>query len=82
MMTEKAVRKMLADQCDAAGGQQAWAKRYGLSESYVCDAIRGRRALGRKLIDALRLRYVAMYVSDEVDVVAPLERGQPIPPVR
>lgn len=64
MMTEQSARKMLSDQCANAGGQQAWALKHGVSPQYVCDAIKGRRALGAKLLKALRLRYVAMYEID------------------
>ena len=61
LLTEDQALELLASECRAAGGQQAWAQRHRISAQYVCDALRRRRALGQKLTKALGLRFVAMY---------------------
>lgn len=63
--TEDGVRRILAAECEEAGGQKAWADRHRISPAYVCDAIQGRRALGRKLLEALGMRFVATYERSE-----------------
>ena len=61
LFTADEVLSHLAEECEAAGGQQAWALRHHLSPQYVCDALKHRRALGQKLTKALGFRFVAMY---------------------
>ena len=39
--------------CEAAGGQQAWARAHGISPAYVCDVLNARRAPGTKILRAL-----------------------------
>jgi DNA-binding transcriptional regulator YdaS (Cro superfamily) len=48
--------------CKAAGGQQAWAARHGLSASYVSDVLNGRRDPGESILRALGLAKVVRYV--------------------
>jgi len=49
--------------CDAAGGQKAWADRYGISPQYVCDVLNARRAPGDSILAALGLRKLVRYVE-------------------
>lgn len=48
--------------CDAAGGQQAWARRHDISPSYVSDVLHARRAPGDSILQALGLARVVKYV--------------------
>ena len=61
LLNESQVRNLLKRECDAAGGQKQWAEKHMISESYVCDALQCRRTLGRKLTEALGVKYIAMY---------------------
>jgi DNA-binding transcriptional regulator YdaS (Cro superfamily) len=56
------VFKQLRAACKAAGGQQAWAERHGLSASYVSDVLNGRRDPGESILRALGLAKVVRYV--------------------
>lgn len=48
--------------CDAAGGQQAWARRHGISPSYVSDVLHARRDPGAAILRALGLAKLVKYV--------------------
>ncbi len=56
------VCSMLRTGCEAAGGQQAWAERHGISASYVSDVLNGRRDPGESILRALGLAKVTRYV--------------------
>ena len=45
----------LRNACEAAGGQSAWAKRHGISVSYVSDVLNARTDPGEKILAALGL---------------------------
>jgi DNA-binding transcriptional regulator YdaS (Cro superfamily) len=64
-MTVDDVKNLLIAQCDQAGSQKAWASRHGLSEGYVCDTIRGRRAPGGAILRALGLKRAVSYNVDK-----------------
>lgn len=55
------VRKMLARECKAAGGQHAWAARHKVTPQYVCDVLKHRREPGESITIALGLRRVTYY---------------------
>lgn len=61
MLTDPELLEVLRDACDRAGSQQAWAFRHGISESYVCDVLRGRRVPGAKVLTALGYRRAVSY---------------------
>lgn len=44
-----------------AGDQKRAAKHLGISEQFLCDVLRGRRALSTKLLNALGYRKVDIY---------------------
>lgn len=50
-----------------AGSQKALAERIGVSESYVSDVIRGRRAASESLMRKLGLKAVTVYVKENCD---------------
>jgi DNA-binding transcriptional regulator YdaS (Cro superfamily) len=56
---------LLRQACQAAGSQTAWAARVGVSDQYVCDVLRGRRELGKKLATALGLIRQVRYIREE-----------------
>lgn len=59
--TESEVVALLHDECDAAGGQKAWADLNGVTPQYVCDVLQGRRKPGDAICRALGLRRVELY---------------------
>jgi len=60
-MTEDKAIELLASACAQAGGQSAWAKRAGVSQQYVQDVLKRRRAPGKAILDALGLERVVTY---------------------
>lgn len=60
-MTADDVRKMLAQACEKAGSQRAWAKRHNLSAAYVTDVLRGHRAPAEAICKALGIKQVVTY---------------------
>lgn len=60
-ITEAEVRAMLRRECDAAGGQSAWADLHNVTPQYVCDVLKGKRGVGKGIADALGLRRVSMF---------------------
>ncbi len=61
MMTTDDVRRMLRGACQAEGSQSAWARRAGVSQAYVNDAMHGRREPGEAILQALGLERVTTY---------------------
>lgn len=57
------VLNMLRAQCEAAGSQQAWAARHGLSSSYICDVLMARRDPGESILRALGIVRRVSYVK-------------------
>ena len=51
----------LGRECEAPGGQAAWAKAHGVSAAYVNDVLRERREPGKAILDALGLEKVMTY---------------------
>jgi len=51
----------LRSACAAAGGQQAWAKRHGISPQYVSDVLNARRDPGASILRALGWKRVVTY---------------------
>lgn len=52
---------LLAEEVTAAGGQIAWGAKNGVSPQYVCDCLKGRRAIGPSIATALGFERVMMY---------------------
>ncbi len=61
MLTEDDVRERLRAAIDAAGSQQEFARRMGISAQYINDVVRGRREPGQKILDALGIERVVSY---------------------
>lgn len=45
----------------AAGSQREWAQQYGISQSYVSEALKGTRGIGEAILRALGLERVIVY---------------------
>ena len=50
------VLRLLARQCNDAGGQAVFAKRHGLTKAYVSQVLQGGRPPSEKLCAALGIR--------------------------
>jgi len=61
MLTEQDVLARLSAAIKVAGSQTAFAQQHGISDQYVSDAMRGRRELGQKILDALGIERVVSY---------------------
>ena len=59
------VCRLLTDACTAAGGQNEWAKRFGISPSYVSNVLHSRCEPGRAMLEALGIVRVVMYRKRE-----------------
>lgn len=59
-VTEAAARKMLKDACKGRGAQSAFAKKAGVSQQYISNALKGERTLSDKLLKALGIKSVTM----------------------
>nr|WP_314074712.1 hypothetical protein [uncultured Roseococcus sp.] len=55
--------RVLGEACAAAGGQNAWAARHGLSRQYVSDVMNARRQPGEAILQALGLQRATRYVK-------------------
>lgn len=55
-MTIEDVRRLLVQQCDAVGGQTAFAAKHDLTKAYVSQVVLGQRPPSEKLCDALGVR--------------------------
>ena len=47
------------------GSQKNWAEKHGVSKAYVCDVVKGRKAPGDKILDALDLIRIIAYKKKE-----------------
>jgi len=61
LLTIRDVLDILRRQVEAAGSQQAFAERAGVSQAYVGDILRGQRTPGAKILHALGLEKVVAY---------------------
>lgn len=67
MLTEQEVVARLRAAIDTAGSQAAFARRHGISNQYVSDALRGRRELGQKILEAIGVERVVSYREKQPD---------------
>lgn len=61
-MTEEQMRVLLWSECEAAGSQTNWARKYGVSKQFVGDVIKGRRNVTDTISRALGYDRVVSYV--------------------
>lgn len=71
MITGEQLRGMLERECKAAGSQSAWADLHNVTPQYVCDVLKGKRAPGSAICEALGLERVLMY---QRQLMAPREQ--------
>lgn len=62
--TERALIKRIRELSDEAGGQRAFARKIGVSESLVSHVLAGRKRAGRALLAACGMRKEIRYVSE------------------
>ncbi len=55
------VCRLLREACKQAGGQVEWARRHGVSKSYVGAVLNAECEPGQKILDALGLVRVVSY---------------------
>ena len=60
------VRALLRRECEAAGGQAAWATSHGISAGYVSDVLSERREPGGRILAALGLVRVVDYQRESM----------------
>lgn len=63
--TEPQVRALLREQCRRAGSAAAWAAKAGINQSYVRHALSGRSTIGPRIVSALGLKEVRVFVEVE-----------------
>jgi DNA-binding transcriptional regulator YdaS (Cro superfamily) len=61
MINEQRLREMINIAIQIAGSQKAFAKQVGISQQYLTDTLRGRRAIGTKLLKWFDLERVVSY---------------------
>ena len=61
LLTKAQLLELVRSAVEAAGTQKALAERYGISEQYLTDVLRGRREPGEKLLSALGYERVILY---------------------
>lgn len=61
MITLEDVISRLRKECDALGGQTAWADKHNVSAAYVSDVLRNGRKPGPAILKGLGLRLVERY---------------------
>ena len=52
-MTNDNLRDLLRKEFRKAGGQRAWAARYGVNRKEICDMISGRRKVSERVMNIL-----------------------------
>ena len=64
-LTQEEFLGLIRDDVETEGSQKALAARLEVSETYLSDVLRGRRAAGSKILARYRLRAVTSYHSLE-----------------
>lgn len=62
-LTYDDIRARLSTAVRDLGSQKALAEKAGVSQTYLCDVLRGRREPGERLLAAIDLRRVDRFVS-------------------
>lgn len=68
-MTEDDLRDRLRKCVENAGGYNALAKFWGVSPSYLWDAIHARRRAGKKILKAMGLRRITKVTTEIVEEI-------------
>lgn len=61
LLCKKDVLLILKLEYENLGSQNAWAKKHGISQSYVNDVLQGRKNPGGLILDALGLETITGY---------------------
>jgi hypothetical protein len=60
-LTQEEFLSLIRDDVETEGSQKALAARLEVSETYLSDVLRGRRAAGNKILNRYKLRAVTSY---------------------
>ena len=61
LLTEKQVVKLLAAECNKAGGIGQWARSHRITPSYVYSIFNNKCGVGKAVAKALNLKKIAMF---------------------
>lgn len=64
-MTEEELRQGLNDICTKHGKQKEFANKIGVSQSYFCDLLQGKRGFGETIANALGYERIVIYKKKE-----------------
>lgn len=64
-LTQEEFLGLIRDDADAEGSQKALAAKLEVSEAYLSDVLRGRRAAGNKILSRYNLRAETSYVATD-----------------
>jgi transcriptional regulator with XRE-family HTH domain len=64
-LTQDEFLGLIRDDADAEGSQKALAAKLDVSQAYLSDVLRGRRAAGNKILSRYNLRAETSYVPTE-----------------
>jgi DNA-binding transcriptional regulator YdaS (Cro superfamily) len=64
-LTQEEFLSLIRDDVETEGSQKALAARLEVSETYLSDVLRGRRAAGNKILNRYKLRAVTSYHAVE-----------------
>jgi hypothetical protein len=64
-LTQDEFLGLIRDDADAQGSQKALAAKLDVSQAYLSDVLRGRRAAGNKILSRYNLRAETSYVPTE-----------------
>jgi hypothetical protein len=57
-----AIRRLLFEHCEQAGGMRAWSRRHGVPVSLVSETLSGRRPPGEAIANALGFLFVPAFL--------------------
>ncbi len=61
-LSAEEMKELLRQSVEAAGGQSACAKKFGVSAQYINDCLRGRRDIGKSISVPLGYEPITIYV--------------------
>lgn len=61
MINEQQLKQQLDKLCLASGGAAAFARQHNISGQYICDCLKGRRPVGKKILAALNYKRIILY---------------------
>jgi hypothetical protein len=75
LFDEEDLLAILNEQVQCAGGQTAWAKKFGIMPSDVNNALHRRRSVSKAMLVALGVKMVVRYAYEENCTAVPIDRA-------